>query len=45
MMAMHDELNEFQRNNVLGTKWVYRNKLDEHGIIIKNKARLVAQGY
>ncbi|GKF18178.1 putative ribonuclease H-like domain-containing protein [Tanacetum coccineum] len=29
----------------IGTKWVYRNKKDESGIIIKNKARLVAQGY
>ncbi|GKD85494.1 retrovirus-related pol polyprotein from transposon TNT 1-94 [Tanacetum coccineum] len=29
----------------IGTKWVYRNKKDERGIIIKNKARLVAQGY
>ncbi|GKC91579.1 putative ribonuclease H-like domain-containing protein [Tanacetum coccineum] len=28
-----------------GTKWVYRNKKDERGIVIKNKARLVAQGY
>ncbi|GKD54309.1 putative ribonuclease H-like domain-containing protein, partial [Tanacetum coccineum] len=28
-----------------GTKWVYRNKKDERGILIKNKARLVAQGY
>ncbi|GKD38873.1 ribonuclease H-like domain-containing protein, partial [Tanacetum coccineum] len=28
-----------------GTKWVYRNKKDERGIIIRNKARLVAQGY
>ncbi|GJX42064.1 putative ribonuclease H-like domain-containing protein, partial [Tanacetum coccineum] len=28
-----------------GTKWVYRNKKDERGIMIKNKARLVAQGY
>ncbi|GJR58656.1 putative ribonuclease H-like domain-containing protein [Tanacetum coccineum] len=27
------------------TKWVYRNKKDERGIVIKNKARLVAQGY
>ncbi|GJY12727.1 putative ribonuclease H-like domain-containing protein [Tanacetum coccineum] len=27
------------------TKWVYRNKNDERGIVIKNKARLVAQGY
>ncbi|GJU55538.1 retrovirus-related pol polyprotein from transposon TNT 1-94 [Tanacetum coccineum] len=28
-----------------GTKWVYRNKKDERGIVIRNKARLVAQGY
>ncbi|GJT86833.1 putative ribonuclease H-like domain-containing protein [Tanacetum coccineum] len=27
------------------TKWVYKNKKDERGIVIKNKARLVAQGY
>ncbi|GJW43946.1 putative ribonuclease H-like domain-containing protein [Tanacetum coccineum] len=30
---------------VIGTKWVFRNKKDERGIVIKNKARLVAQGY
>ncbi|GKG13770.1 putative ribonuclease H-like domain-containing protein, partial [Tanacetum coccineum] len=29
----------------IGTKWVFRNKKDERGTIIKNKARLVAQGY
>ncbi|GJY91586.1 putative ribonuclease H-like domain-containing protein [Tanacetum coccineum] len=29
----------------IGTKWVYKNKKDEKGIVIKNKARLVAQGY
>ncbi|GKC41120.1 putative ribonuclease H-like domain-containing protein [Tanacetum coccineum] len=29
----------------IGTKWVYRNKKDERGIMIKNKVRLVAQGY
>ncbi|GKA22942.1 ribonuclease H-like domain-containing protein [Tanacetum coccineum] len=28
-----------------GTKWVHRNKKDERGIVINNKARLVAQGY
>ncbi|GKA57296.1 putative ribonuclease H-like domain-containing protein [Tanacetum coccineum] len=27
------------------TKWVYRNKKDERGIVVRNKARLVAQGY
>ncbi|GKA34066.1 putative ribonuclease H-like domain-containing protein [Tanacetum coccineum] len=29
----------------IGTKWVYRNKKDKRGIVIRNKARLVAQGY
>uniref|UniRef100_A0A151UDR7 Reverse transcriptase Ty1/copia-type domain-containing protein n=1 Tax=Cajanus cajan TaxID=3821 RepID=A0A151UDR7_CAJCA len=56
-MAMQEELNQFERNEVwdlvplptnypiIGTKWVFRNKLDELGIIIRNKARLVAKGY
>ncbi|GJV25487.1 retrovirus-related pol polyprotein from transposon TNT 1-94 [Tanacetum coccineum] len=55
--AMQDELNQFSRNKVwtlvpapygktiIGSKWVFKNKRDETGIIIKNKARLVAQGY
>ncbi|GJY25969.1 retrovirus-related pol polyprotein from transposon TNT 1-94 [Tanacetum coccineum] len=30
---------------IIGTKWVYRNKLDENGILTRNKSRLVAQGY
>jgi hypothetical protein len=34
-----------KNKNVIGTKWVYRNKQDEHGIVVKNKARLVAKGY
>ncbi|GKA08141.1 putative ribonuclease H-like domain-containing protein [Tanacetum coccineum] len=29
----------------IGTKWVYGNKKDERGIVVRNKARLVAQGY
>ncbi|GJX34910.1 ribonuclease H-like domain-containing protein [Tanacetum coccineum] len=29
----------------IGTKWVFGNKKDERGIVIRNKARLVAQGY
>ncbi|GJW09268.1 putative ribonuclease H-like domain-containing protein [Tanacetum coccineum] len=29
----------------IGTKWVFKNKKDERGIVVKNKARLVAQGY
>ncbi|GJR90076.1 retrovirus-related pol polyprotein from transposon TNT 1-94 [Tanacetum coccineum] len=30
---------------IIGTKWVYRNTLDENGVITRNKVRLVAQGY
>ncbi|GJS72880.1 putative ribonuclease H-like domain-containing protein [Tanacetum coccineum] len=55
--AMQEELLQFKLQQVwtlmdlpngkraIGTKWVYRNKKDERGIVIKNKARLVAQGY
>ncbi|GJZ60187.1 retrovirus-related pol polyprotein from transposon TNT 1-94 [Tanacetum coccineum] len=32
-------------HRAIGTKWVYRNKKDERGIVIRNKARLVAQGH
>jgi hypothetical protein len=56
MIAMQEELNNFTRNevwtlverpkqNVIGTKWVFRNKQDEHGVVTRNKARLVAQGF
>ncbi|GJS83135.1 retrovirus-related pol polyprotein from transposon TNT 1-94 [Tanacetum coccineum] len=50
VVAMQEDLNQFIANDVLnhtiiGTKWVYRNKLDENGIMSRNKARLVAQGY
>ncbi|GJT90536.1 putative ribonuclease H-like domain-containing protein [Tanacetum coccineum] len=31
--------------HAIGTKWVFRNKKDERGIVVKNKARLVAQGH
>jgi Reverse transcriptase (RNA-dependent DNA polymerase) len=30
---------------IIGTKWAFRNKLDENDVIIRNKARLVTQGY
>ena len=30
---------------MIGTKWVFRNKLDENGEITRNKARLVCKGY
>jgi len=32
-------------HQVIGTKWVFRKKLDEDGNITKNKAKLVAKGY
>ncbi|GKA61005.1 putative ribonuclease H-like domain-containing protein [Tanacetum coccineum] len=55
--AMQEELMQFKLQKVwtlvdllkgkraIGTKWVYRNKKDERGIVVRNKARLVAQGY
>ena len=33
-----------RKHNIIGTKWIYRNKQDEHGQVVRNKARLVAQG-
>nr|GEW74973.1 hypothetical protein [Tanacetum cinerariifolium] len=55
--AMKEELLQFKmqkvwvlvdlpnRKRAIGTKWVFRNKKDERGIIVRNKARLVAQGH
>ncbi|GJX66400.1 putative ribonuclease H-like domain-containing protein [Tanacetum coccineum] len=55
--AMQEELLQFKLQQVwklvdlpngkraIGTKWVFRNKKDERGIVIRNKARLVAQGF
>ena len=34
-----------RKHNIIGTKWVYRNKQDENGLVVRNKAHLVAQGY
>lgn len=31
--------------SIIGTKWVFRNRLNEKGEVVRNKARLVAQGY
>jgi hypothetical protein len=56
IIAMEEELNNFKRNevwelvprpkqNVIGTKWVFRNKQDEFGVVTRNKARLVGKGY
>ena len=30
---------------MIGTKWIFKNKSDEHGTVIRNKSRLVAQSY
>jgi hypothetical protein len=32
-------------HNVIGTKWIFKNKQDANDIVIRNKARLVAQGF
>lgn len=57
LIAMEEELEQFVRNyvwelvplpdnvNVVGTKWIFKNKIDEEGVVVRNKARLVAQGY
>jgi len=54
---MLKELNQFARNevwtlvprskemNVIGIKLVFKNKIDEQGVIVRNKARLVVKGY
>ncbi|GKD52877.1 putative ribonuclease H-like domain-containing protein [Tanacetum coccineum] len=55
--AMQEELLQFKIQEVwvlvdlpagmkvIGTRWVFRNKRDERGVVVRNKARLVAQGY
>ncbi|CAH9119770.1 unnamed protein product [Cuscuta europaea] len=54
---MQDELNQFERldvwtlvpkpqkKTIIDTKWIFKNKRDEEGIVVRNKARLVADGY
>ena len=54
---MNEELDQIEKNdtwelvprpknkNVIGTKWVFRNKLNEDGQVTRNKARLVCKGY
>src|SRR3954468_9487688 len=32
-------------HNVIGTKWLFKNKQDAHSIVVRNKARMVAQGF
>ncbi|GJZ54756.1 retrovirus-related pol polyprotein from transposon TNT 1-94 [Tanacetum coccineum] len=57
IIAMQEELNKFERNKVwtlvpklhgktiIGTKWIWKNKMDENRVVIKNKIRLISQGY
>ena len=57
IISMHEELHQFVRNdvwelvprpnrvNMIGTKWIFKNKSNEHGTVIRNKSILVAQGY
>lgn len=57
IVVMQEELEEFERNKVwklvpkpkihivVRTRWVYKNKLDEFGVVIRNKARFIAKGY
>ena len=57
VVSMQEELNQFEHQKVwnmvprpkykkvIDTRWVFRNKLDEEGIVTRNKARLVAKGY
>jgi Reverse transcriptase (RNA-dependent DNA polymerase) len=57
IIAMQLELNQFKRNKVwelvprpknrciIGTKWVFRNKKNQEGNVVRNKAILVAQGF
>ena len=54
---MDEELDQIEKNgtwelvlrpknkNVINTKWVFRNKLNEDGQVTRNKARLVCKGY
>jgi hypothetical protein len=55
--AMYEELNNFTRNQVwtleehpkdarvIGTKWVFRSKQDDQGVVVRNKARLIVKGF
>jgi hypothetical protein len=57
LKSMNEELDQIEKNdtwelvhrpankNVIGSKWVYKNKMNEQGNIVRNKARLVYKGY
>ena len=41
---MNEELDQIEKN-AIGTKWVFKNKVNEDGEVIRNKVRLVCKGY
>nr|GEX16591.1 copia protein [Tanacetum cinerariifolium] len=43
--VVRDQVDLPYEKRAIGTKWVYRNKKDKRGIVIRNKVRLVAQGH
>jgi hypothetical protein len=55
--AMNDELDQIEKNNtwemvhrpegknIIGFKWIFKNKLNEQGQVVRNKARMVCKGY
>lgn len=54
LKSMHEELNQIEKNQTWEwtkkqechcMKWVFRNKLNEHGEVVRNKAILVCNGY
>jgi hypothetical protein len=56
VVTRQEELNNFKHNgvwslierpkqNLIGTKWVFCNKQNEHGVVTRNKARLMVKGY
>jgi hypothetical protein len=54
---MNEELDQIEKNNtwemvqkpkgknVIGSKWIFKNKMNEQGQVVRNKARLVYKGY
>ena len=49
LISLHEKLNQFTQSDVwdlvIGTKWIFKNKSNENGVVVSKKARLVAQGY
>nr|GFB75192.1 putative ribonuclease H-like domain-containing protein [Tanacetum cinerariifolium] len=45
LACLHAFFHKRNPRGAIGTKWVYKNKKDERGIVVRNKARLVTQGH